>query len=240
MHRIRVKLYPNYLPGGEGTFIARTNSEASLSVEQVCAAMRDRGGFTGNFGDLVEHVKQFLKECAYQLCDGFSINNGYYSIYPNIGGTFENTHETPDPKKHVLTFRFRAHGPLRKLAEHIAIVVEGEADVAGYIHEFYDHENDSINGVYQEGNQFVLTGNKIKIAGDDPDCGMYFVPTDCDCPPVKVTRLVENSSTKLIGIIPKTVWAHSRVEIRTQYSGSTTVFLKTPRVISSDFILENV
>ena len=32
MHRIRVKLYPNYLPGGVGTFLTRTDSEACLKV----------------------------------------------------------------------------------------------------------------------------------------------------------------------------------------------------------------
>jgi hypothetical protein len=31
MHKLRVKLYPNYLPGGEGTFIARTINEACCS-----------------------------------------------------------------------------------------------------------------------------------------------------------------------------------------------------------------
>jgi hypothetical protein len=33
LHRIRAKLYPNYLPGREGTYMALANSEASLSVE---------------------------------------------------------------------------------------------------------------------------------------------------------------------------------------------------------------
>ena len=35
MHRIRVKLYPNYLPGGEGTFLTRTDSEACLKVQST-------------------------------------------------------------------------------------------------------------------------------------------------------------------------------------------------------------
>jgi hypothetical protein len=34
LHRLRVKLYPNYLPNVEGTYIARTDSEASLNIEQ--------------------------------------------------------------------------------------------------------------------------------------------------------------------------------------------------------------
>jgi hypothetical protein len=86
LHRIRVKLYPNYLPGIQGAYIARTSNEASLTVEQVCAALKNRGGFTGSYDDLVDHVRQYFDEAAYQLCDGFAVNTGYYSIHPNVGG----------------------------------------------------------------------------------------------------------------------------------------------------------
>jgi hypothetical protein len=37
LHRIRVKLYPNYLPHVGGPYIARTDNEASLTMEEVCA-----------------------------------------------------------------------------------------------------------------------------------------------------------------------------------------------------------
>ena len=76
LHRIRVKLYPNYLPSVEGQYIARTNNEASLSIEQVCAALKNRGGFTGSYDALIDHVRQFFDEAAYQLCDGFAVNMG--------------------------------------------------------------------------------------------------------------------------------------------------------------------
>ncbi|MDR2738665.1 MAG: hypothetical protein LBB68_02395, partial [Treponema sp.] len=145
LHRIRVKLYPNYLPNTEGAYIARTDNEASLSVEDVCAALKNRGGFTGNYDDLVEHVKQFFDEAAYQLCDGFAVNTGYFSVHPNVGGTFDKVFEGHDTEKHPVTFRFRTRAPLRALAEHIAVEVEGLADVAGYIDEFTDIATESVN-----------------------------------------------------------------------------------------------
>jgi hypothetical protein len=80
LHRIRVKLCTNYLYTAEDKYIARTNNEASLSIEAVCAALKNRGGFTGNYGDLVGHVKQFLDVLAYQFCDGFAVNTGCFSI----------------------------------------------------------------------------------------------------------------------------------------------------------------
>jgi hypothetical protein len=109
-----------------------------------------------------------------------------------------------------------------------------------------NHENNSLNGVFEPGNQFVITGDKIKIAGDDPSCGLYFVPVG-GAPiigghpaPIKLTRIVENTSNKIIGVIPETDWAFIKVEIRTQYTGSTSVFLKEPRVLTSDFTIEHV
>ena len=98
LHRIRVKLYPNYLPNVKGAYIARTDNEASLSIEQVCAALKNRGGFSGNYEDLVENVRQFFDEAAYQLCDGYAVNTGYYSVHPNVGGTFNSVAELHDHK----------------------------------------------------------------------------------------------------------------------------------------------
>jgi hypothetical protein len=239
MHRIRVKLYHNYFPKGE-KYIARTDCEATLSVDQVCAAARDRGGFTGDFEDFVDHVKQYHIEASYQLLDGFAINTGYFSIHPNLGGTFKTVHEVPDHKTHPLTYRFRPLKPMRDMAASTHVVVEGLADVDGYIDEFLDSENNSINGVLEPGHQFMITGHRLKVIGDDPTCGLYFVPVGYDDPPVKVTRIIENTPTKIIGVIPEVGWAFSKLEIRTQYSGSKTAFLKNVRVITSDFTLEHV
>jgi len=240
MHRIRVKMYPNYLPGYENTFIARTDSEAVLSVDQVCAAMRDRGGFKGNVDDLIENVKKFLEESAYQLCDGFAVNNGFYTIYPNIGGIFKRPHDTPDPAINPLTFRFRALPPLRKMAEAISITSDGPADTAGYIDEFIDKDLNASNSAFVPEHGFVIFGDKIKIAGEDPGVGMFFVPIDDPSKAVKVTRIFENVPSKIIGICPNTGHMLNRIEVRTQFEGSSTKFLKNLRVIRLPYVLEHV
>jgi len=238
LHRLRVKLYPNYLPNVEGAYIARTDSEASLNIEQVCAALKNRGGYGGDYEDLVEGVKQFFDEAAYQLCDGFAVNTGYYSIHPNVGGTFNNTSEIHDHKKHPVTFRFRTGRKLRRLIEHIAVDIEGIADTGGYIDEFIDAEEDSINAHYIPGNQFIIHGHKIKAAGDDPSVGVYFVPVNDPSKTMKATRIAENTPTKIIGVAPGTGSSPVRIEIRTQFSGSGSAFLKTVRTITSGFTLE--
>jgi hypothetical protein len=236
LHRIRVKLYPNYLPQIEGAYIARTDNEAALSVEQVCAALRDRGGYTGNFDDLVEHVKEFMDETAYQLCDGFAVNTGYYSIHPNVGGTFNSVKEERDARKHPVTFHFRSRAPLRALAERIKIEIEGLADTQGYIAEFIDVTTDAVNETATPGGIFTVRGDRIKVAGDKPGVGVYFVSAADPSERINVAgHLAENSASKLIGPIPPLSAGEWKIEVITQYTRGTD--LKEPRTIESPFTL---
>ena len=243
MHRIRVKLYPNYLPEGNGTFFARTDSEANLDIEQVCAALRERGGFKGSYRDLVENIKYYNDEVAYQLCDGFAVNNGYFTIYPNLGGTFSTPNERPDPNKHRLNFRFRVNSPLRSLAGKINVIVDGLANTDGFIDEFIHHEGSmeqtNVNSWFIPGEPFTLRGHKIKIEGDDPDSGLFFVDAADPSMAVKLRVFIENNPSGIRGLIPDTgSMARCRVEVRTLHSGTTGRRLKTTRVIPSSFILE--
>jgi hypothetical protein len=57
----------------EGAYIARTNNEATLTVEDVCATLKNRGGFTGNYDDLVEYVRQFFNEIDDVVSDTFDV-----------------------------------------------------------------------------------------------------------------------------------------------------------------------
>ena len=232
LHRVRVKLYPNYLPKILGLYLARTNNEATLNIDEVCASLKSRGGFTGNYKDLVEYVKQFFDETAYQLCDGFAVNMGYFSIHPNVGGTFDKVTESPDSVKHPISFHFRTRAPLRALAEHIVVEVEGLADASGYIDEFIDVSTEAVNETLTPGGQFRVSGHKIKVAGDNPEVGVYFVSATDTSQRVKVAgHFAENAASRVIGIIPLDLaMGGYSLEIVTQYTQGGSL-LKEPRTI---------
>lgn len=237
LHHVYVRLYPNYFVNIEGAYIARTNSEASLSIEKICAALKNRGGFTGNYDDLVEYVKQFFDEMAYQLCDGFAVNTGYFSIHPHVSGTFDKITEGHDTEKHPVTFRFRIGAPLHALADHIVVEVEGIANVLGYIDEFVDVNTESVNGIASPNGLFSIAGHKIKIIGENAEVGIYFVSEADPAVRIKVSgNLAENTASKLIGVIPSLSAGKWKVEIRTQFNGSVK-HLKEPRVIEGEMVL---
>jgi len=237
LHRIRVRLYPNYLNSVKGAYIAKTNNQRALSIEDICTAMKTRGDFTGNYDVLVDYVRQYNDEVAYQLCDGYSVSNSYYTVYPNIGGCFNTANEEYDKKNHPISFRFTTMKKLRDLINYIAVEVEGIANVAGYIDTYTDNEENSVNGLYVPGNMFSIRGHKIKLAGESASVGVYFVPADDSSKAVKVTRIAENNPSKIIGIAPSTGYLQNKIEVRTHFSTSK-VLLKTMKTITSDFLLE--
>jgi len=237
-HKIRVKLYPNRLQNVDGEFIAKTDNEDTLSIEQVCSAMITRGGFTGNYNNLVEYIKQFYDEMAYQLCDGFAVNTGYYVIQPNIGGTFHSLADVHDPDKNPIGFRFRKRARLKNLTKHIVVNIAGMGESNACIKDFIDQDANSVNDIFIPGDLFSLTGTKIKVTGNHPDCGVFFVSDYDPSKVIKVRRLADNASSRITGIIPDSVDCDCKVVVRTQYTGSSVKLLKNPRTITSSFVLK--
>jgi hypothetical protein len=113
------------------------------------------------------------------------------------------------------------------------VEVDGLADVSGYIDEVVDVTTDAVNETLTPGGEFIISGNKIKIAGDNAACGLYFVSVADATQRVKVTgRMAENTPSKLIGIIPALAAGAWKVQVVTQWTSGGTL-LKEQRTIES-------
>ena len=241
LHEIRVKLYPSTLPKVEGKYIARTYNRKRLTIEDICKTLKRRTKYEGDYNEAVKAVKAFFDEMAYQLCDGHSVNTGYFSIHPNICGTFDSKRDIYDREKNPVSFRFRILAKLKRLARLINVEIEGLADTDGLIDTFYDAYTQTTNNIISGNDLFSISGEKIKVVDDgvNTECGIFFIKTDEPVGRVKVIRnLVENTATKIAGLTPMLVAPGKyRIEIVTQFNGSNTGFLKTPKTLTSDFEL---
>jgi hypothetical protein len=238
MHKISAKLYPNHLKGGEGTYLARNANEGTVTIEDICAAMKNRGGYDGSYEDALQTTKHFFKEMLYQLCDGFSVNTGYFTIRAHIGGVFRTVKETFDTKKHPVSFRFQTLKSMRDLRETIEVIIDGHIDDPAYITEFNDMEENSSNSIFMVGNVGEILGHRIKIEGPDSRVGLFIAPVDNPANAVKVSRVVENTASRVLFVFPQPAHTDNRLEIRTMYSGSGIKPLSELRVITSPFILQ--
>ncbi|MPS75187.1 MAG: hypothetical protein E2590_18880, partial [Chryseobacterium sp.] len=107
LHKIKAYLYDNTLTkDNPNDLIARTASERSLSVQDICQAAVQRGGADVSASAMAHAVELFLSEMAYQLCDGYSVNTGYFTASTTIRGVFDSPSETFNKDKHSVLFQF--------------------------------------------------------------------------------------------------------------------------------------
>jgi hypothetical protein len=232
LHKIEAKLYPNYLGKGDGAYVARSKAEAPLSIEDVCAAAKNRGGFTGQYEDLAEHAHIFINELIYQLLDGFSVQlGGFFSLHTRIGGTYHGANDRIGADSLHVAFRALRH--LKDLLLRVKIENEGMAGDGAYIDEIIDVHSEALNSALTPGNMVHITGSKIKVEGEESVCGVWLV-NQADQTRTKITEhLAVNRSSELLGLIPPLAAGMYKLEIVTQFTGSG-VLLKEPRIIKGE------
>jgi hypothetical protein len=229
LHVIRAWLYPNYLEHG-GKYIARARTEKTLTVEQVCGEAVTRGGSDLNYDTMVDAVKAYFDEAFYQLADGFSVENDYFSLHPKIGGTFEHADGKADKDKHPVDFAFRKRQELRDVLSRITVEIEGAAESAAYIAEVLDVASGTSDEKLTSGGVITLLGSRIKIDGPDASCGLYIVNGTDGLAQKVMGNLVENHANRVSIQLPALAAGSCRVRVITQFSGGG-VFLKEPRQI---------
>lgn len=237
LHKIKAYLYDNQLTkDNPNDFIARTVSERSLSVKQICESAVNRGGADISASAMEHATELFLKEMAYQLCDGFSVNTGYFTANTQIRGVFDSPSETFNSEKHSILFQFNQGEKLRAEIPNIEINILGVADASSAILQVTDVKSGNINDLLTPGRNLKISGTKIKVGGDNPENGIYFVSTDTNTrTKVEETDVVVNNPSELIVIIPTLPAGTYKLEIVTQQSGST--LLKEPRTAAFEEVL---
>lgn len=238
LHKIKAYLYDNVLTkDNPNDFTARTVSERSLSVEDICNAAAGRGGADISASAMAHATELFLKEMAYQLCDGYSVNTGYFTAATTIRGVFDSPAETYNPDKHSILFQFNQGEKLRAEIPGIEVNILGVAAASSAILQVTDVKTGSVNDLLTPGRNLKITGSKIKIAGEEPGNGIYFINTaTLDRTAVDATDIVTNNPSELMIIVPASLVAGTyTLEVVTQFSGSQN--LKTARAAQFDKVL---
>lgn len=230
LHKIKAYLYDNFLTrDNTNDFIARTVSERSLNVKQICEAAVNRGGADVNAAAMEHATELFLKEMAYQMCDGYSINTGYFTAGTQIRGVFDSPTETFNSAKHTILFQFNQGEKLRAEIPSIEINILGVADASAVILQVTDVKSGTVNDILTPGRNLKISGSKIKVTNESITNGIFFVNMATqERTQVEASDIVINNPSELIVIIPALVAGTYNVEVVTQYAGGSTS-LKEPR-----------
>lgn len=234
LHKIKAYLYDNYLskevPAG---YIARTTSERTLNVKQICQEAVTRGGADISASSMEHANDLFFKEMAYQLCDGYSVNTGYFNASVSIKGTFDSPTENFNKQKHVVLFRFAQGEKLRTEIPNMEVKIMGLAETSSAILQVEDVKTGSINDAVTPNRNLKILGQKIKVVGDDPTVGLFFIETTSGlATAVPPEDIVTNNPSELLILTPNLDPGTYTLQIVSQFSGSN--LLKDPRTFAYD------
>ena len=237
LHTIKAYLYDNLLTDDPNDFSARVSSERSLNISDICNSATTRGGADISAASMEHAVKLFLKEMGYRLCDGFSVNTGYFTASPSIRGVFNSPTENFNPQKHSVLFQFNQGETLRNELATIAVEILGVAESGAFIGQVTDVKSGTINDLLTPNRNLKISGAKLKIAGEAPhETGVYFVNQATQArTKVDESDIVTNNPSEVIVVIPALTAGSYKVEIVTQYSQGK--LLKEPRTMLFDKVL---
>jgi ethanolamine utilization microcompartment shell protein EutS len=236
LHQIKAYLYENLLTDDPNDYLARVARERSLNVSEICKAAVSRGGAATTAEAMEHNVNLFLKEMGYQLCDGYSVNTGYFTATTLIKGVFNSPDEAFSADKHTVVFQFNQGELLRKELANVTVDILGVADSNISITQVTDVKSGSVNDLLTPGRNLKISGYKLKVVGDNLAIGIFFANQSTGVrTQVNAVDIVTNNPSELVILIPALVAGSYKLGIVSQYSGA--ILLKEPRTAIFDKVL---
>ena len=236
-HKIRAELYDNVLTEDPNDFAARVVADKPLTSKEVCNYAAQRGGADISAKAMEHAVDLYLGEMTYLLCNGFTVSTGVFSVRPKIKGVFNKATEQFNPEKHKISFDFSQGLKLRRELENVSVEITGVSKVTFFVDEVVDIESESVNDLLTPKHNLRISGSKVKIAGEKEENGVYFVNQETN-ERVKVSsKIPVNKPSELMVVIPALTAGAYKLEIVTQFSGTTKKPLKEPRSTVFDKVL---
>lgn len=163
------------------------------------------------------------------LLTGYRVNTGLFSAVAQFTGTVESN--VFNPERNSIYISLTQGKELREAIQATTVNIIGEKGSSMYVAGGTDTATRTPGFTATPGRNYTLTGQRIKLAGDDPAVGITL--TDAEG---KVTRITDdmvalNQPSKLIFLIPTGLADGAyTLTVTTQYSSGQ--LLKMPRSIT--------
>lgn len=164
------------------------------------------------------------------LLSGVSVNDGLYYAQAAFRGIIENSQWNPEKNSIIVNFQMGAD--LREAIKKTRVNIIGEKGSAMFIGGVADASTHATNATATAGRAFTLTGGKLKVMGTDEAVGITLISKEGVETKVTEDLFVINDPSRVTFILPadlaKGVYT---LKLTTQFSGNSTVLLKTPRSV---------
>ena len=231
----KVWLTPNLLTKDiDNDYIAEVStSKQTLRNEDIAQRIVDEGSEI-KYDTLLSIINQHDRIIREAVCDGYSVLTGVGQYSPRVTGSWIGKSANFDPSVNKLTLDMVLSKEMRDALSTVGVEVlgvkEGGDASIGLVTDTYTGE---ATGYISAGEDILIEGTKIKVAGDPDLCGVYFIPRDAPEETIyKVERrLTQNDPSRIIARVPATLEPGVyTLRIVTQFSNSA-VLLKEPRTL---------
>lgn len=234
---LKYSLLENQLTDRPDDYSAQTHIVASIDKESIITRMLSRGTLLTRT-DIVAVLNNLEETIVDAILEGNSINFPLFNTSFSISGVFEGALDSFDGNRHKLNINLTKGLLLREAEKRVKLEKTNAVTPLPQIQEI----KDSISGTFNERltpkGVIEIRGYNLKIAGNDPSCGLWFVPELGD--EVKADVFISNKPSNVIAMIPPLSNGRYKVKIVTQYLGSS-ILLKIPKTYtySKPLIVEN-
>ena len=226
-------LEKNELTGTGQKYRAQVCNSRSYSFRDIANKLLQHN--TGLSPAMIYGVWEGIKGAVEEyLGEGGSINTELFQLHPSIQGVFEGPEDAFDRGRHTIRFRLKPGKLLGDITGKLGVRKQNPVNKS-LILNVTDLKSGAVNTSITAGRSIRISGQKLKIKGDDPSCGLYFVPEKGSGTPVKVesSEVTVNKPTQIIAVVPKLGKGNWKLRLVTQYTTGKR-FLRKARSVNFD------
>jgi len=208
--------------------IAVPASREPADEERILAEMKAED--TGLRRETILHVFELEKRVVKRLLmQGHNVNTGLYHASVAFRGIVRNSQWNPDENEIVVNFNPGAD--LREAIRQTQVNILGAKPAGISVTGMEDVATKADNASATAGRAFTLSGQNLRISGDDPAVGLTLTDADGTETTVTPDLWVINNPSKVTFIPADLAAGTYTLRLTTQYSGHSNTLLKTPRSI---------
>ena len=221
---LKYALLENLLTPNPDDYVAQVQNVISHDLSSVIEKMLE-GGSTITKTDALAVLNRFFEVLTRISKDGETVNLDLFRTNLSITGVFDSASDSFDPKRHSININANAGRLLKEAIGKVKLEKTSTAEALPHIMEVKDSVSRTVNQHITANGVIEVVGSLLRIAGDHPKNGLYFVAADGKT--TKAITLIDNKPARLIAMVPNLSSGEYSLQITSQYTSGK--FLNKPR-----------
>ncbi len=217
----------------EENYLARVQVEQAHDLEGIIDLILDRRNLVSRT-DMVAVFNAFFETVQGCIKRGEAVNLPLFNLNYSISGVFEDEDDTYDPSRHRIKVNLNDGLLITHALKDLKLSKIESPDTEPTLKYFKDTASNTSNDTLTPNSIFELTGNRLRIAGDQANIGLYLVAEDGS--ETAVTLIAVNTPKKLVAQAPSLPAGSYRLRLRTQYCSGNQL-TKEAKETTSGFVL---